>query len=292
MASPDVPPPSRLPAALPPPSPELARVHKAAEAGDVPGLTAALGELQQPEQEIDALVLRSGESIAQAALHRAAAAGRETPLKLLLLHGAERDLADSAGRTPLICAAGAGADECVAVLLSGGVVRSVADAAGRTALHAAAAAGRQRVVWQLLNERVAVDARDAGGATPLHLAAAAGVCGSVPILRALLSAGAPMLAVDWRGRTPRQVAEAGSHAAAALYLMAVEATTRAAPGHPTRTELLATAGDLADIYRVACEAERAGAPGGEVADALAAAVRQLLERQGQAEAFIVKENFV
>lgn len=146
------------------------------------------------------------------------------------------------------------------MLLSGGCERTTVDAAGRTAVHAAAAGAHERCLWQLVNARVPVNERDAGGATPLHLAAAAG---SVPCLRALLVAGAAPLAVCSRqARTPRQAAAAGGHAAAALYLTAVESTARAAPGRPTRAELLGEEGELAAVYRLACQAQRAE-PGSE-----------------------------
>lgn len=175
--------------------------------------------------------------------------------QFLLISGADRDLPDSAGRTPFFCAAEAGQEECLEVLLSSGCSRTTADGAGRTAVHAAAAGAHQRCLWQLINARVPVNERDGTGATPLHLAAATG---SVPCLRALLSAGAAPLAVcSRRARNPRQVAAAGGHSAAVLYLTAVESTARAAPGRPTRAELLAEQGELAAVYQLAFQAQRA-----------------------------------
>lgn len=110
---------------------------------------------------------------------------------------------------------------------------------------------------QLINSRrVAVDAANSAGTTALQLAAAAPQ-GSVPCLRALVAAGASVAAVDGSGYTARQVATAAGNTAAALYLTAVEFTARAFPGRPTRSELLGTEGELAAIYQLACEADRA-----------------------------------
>ena len=120
------------------------RLHEAAEAGKLAELQAAIEALQHPESDVYVMLARgSGDAaVPRAAIHRAAAAGRETCLKLLLLSGADRDQPDGAGRTPLWLAAAAGHSECVEVLLSGGVNKHTADAAGRTAVHAAAAAGQ------------------------------------------------------------------------------------------------------------------------------------------------------
>ncbi|KAL4424384.1 hypothetical protein ABPG75_001685 [Micractinium tetrahymenae] len=288
-----VPAPPAAEAPAPPPSPEVLQVHAAIAAGDLPALQAAVEALQHPERELDVLVKLEGDATALAPLHRAAVGGRETCLKFLLISGADRDLPDSAGRTPFFCAAEAGQEECLEVLLSGGCIRTAANAAGRTAVHAAAAGAHERCLWQLINARVPVNARDGDGATPLHLAAAAG---SVPCLRALLSAGAAPLAVcSRRARTPRQVAAAGDHAAAVLYLTAVESTAQAAPGRPTRAELLAEQGELAGIYKLACRAQKA-APGGEAAqqalDALKQEVMALVERQGTAHLFKEEPNHI
>lgn len=175
--------------------------------------------------------------------------------QFLLINGADRDLPDSAGRTPFICAAEAGQEECLEVLLSSGCDRTAADGGGRTALHAAAAGAHERCLWQLINARVPINTGDGDGATPLHLAATAG---SLPCLRALLSAGAaPLAACSVQARTPRQVAAAGGHAAAALYLTAVESTARAAPERLTRAGLLGEQGELAAVYQLACRAQQA-----------------------------------
>lgn len=49
-------------------------------------------------------------------------------LQVLLLWGADRDLPDADGRTPIWLAAAAGESECVEVLLSGAVNKHAADA--------------------------------------------------------------------------------------------------------------------------------------------------------------------
>lgn len=57
-------------------------MHAAVADGDLPGLQAAVGALQHPEQELDALVAMEGEATALAPLHRAALGGKETCLKV------------------------------------------------------------------------------------------------------------------------------------------------------------------------------------------------------------------
>lgn len=275
------------------PSPELLQVHSVVAAGDLPGLQAAVGLLQHPEQELDVQLRLEGEAAAMAPLHRAASGGKETCLKFLLINGADRDLPDSAGRTPFICAAEAGQEECLEVLLSSGCDRTAADGGGRTALHAAAAGAHERCLWQLINARVPINTGDGDGATPLHLAATAG---SLPCLRALLSAGAaPLAACSVQARTPRQVAAAGGYAAAALYLTAVESTARAAPERLTRAGLLGEQGELAAVYELACQAQQAE-PSSEAAlqalEALEQAVAALLERHGTAALFASQPNHV
>lgn len=257
------------------PSSALEALHDATERGDLRGVQAAIEQLQHPERELDVLVVR-GNGVPQAAIHRAAQGGKETCMKVLMLSGADRDLRDGAGRTPIALAAAAGQEECVEVLISGGVDKSAADAQQRTPLHAAAAAGQERCARQLLNARVAVDPRDAASATPLMLSAAVG---SVPCVRALLAYGADAAATDSTGATARQLAALGGHRAAELYLLAVESTAAASPGHPTRAELLAGQDQRLDtIFRLAC----AGKDEAALRD-LEREVRQLVQQQGQAE---------
>lgn len=98
-----------------------------------------------------------------------------------------------------------------------------------------------------------MDPRDAANATPLHLAA---TVGSVPCVRALIAYGASAAATDSTGATARQLAALGGHHAAELYLLAVESTAAASPGHPTRAELLAGEDQQLDaIFRLACSAQ-------------------------------------
>lgn len=80
--------------------------------------------------------------------------------------------------------------------------------------------------------------------------------GSVPCVRALLAYGADAAATDSTGATARQLAALAGHRAAELYLLAVESTAAASPGHPTRAELLAGQDQRLDaIFRLACAAK-------------------------------------
>ena len=63
------------------PAGALEALHDAVERGDLRSVQAAIEQLQHPERELDALLARGG-GVPQAAIHRAAAAGRETCMKV------------------------------------------------------------------------------------------------------------------------------------------------------------------------------------------------------------------
>ena len=63
------------------PSTDLEALHNAVERGDLRGVQAAIEQLQHPEEELDALLVR-GNGIPQAAIHRAARGGKETCMKV------------------------------------------------------------------------------------------------------------------------------------------------------------------------------------------------------------------
>ena len=74
---------------------------------------------------------------------------------------------------------------------------------GVTVLHSAASRGHLGIVQVILQvDGVNVNARDQTGQTPLHFACSADEDTPLPIIQALLDAGADPNAADNRGRTP------------------------------------------------------------------------------------------
>lgn len=169
----------------------------------------------------------------------AAAAGSTEAVLTLLAHGASVQALDLDGRAPLHAAIEGGHTAVCSALLAGGanpflrhgdnqvsvldvaaregsldmvdaIVQSCpagllgsADSDGCTALHNAAQAGEVPVVEALLEAGAAVDPRDGAGWTPLFAACAA--CASVAVA-ALLRHGANANALDVEGRSPLYLA--------------------------------------------------------------------------------------
>lgn len=118
-------------------------------------------------------------------LLRAAKAGDTPAIRLLLAHGANLELPNNAGITPLMAAAGIGSNDIdtrgrfktskeavasVQVLLAAGANINATDALGRTALHGAAFWGWNDVVKTLVAAGANVSAKDAKGMTPVDSA--------------------------------------------------------------------------------------------------------------------------
>ncbi|CEL11527.1 hypothetical protein ASPCAL14629 [Aspergillus calidoustus] len=128
-------------------------------------------------------------------------------LVFLLSHGADTEIADDMGRTPLISAAGLGKEETVRVLLEHGASTKREMCYGYTALFAALRdPGHPRIVQLLLKHGAEVDHRDIDGLTALRLA-----CdwGDTEIMSILLEHGADVDAADPHGMTPLLCAASG-----------------------------------------------------------------------------------
>lgn len=92
-------------------------------------------------------------------------------------------------------------------LLEGGAEANVIDDVGRTPLHYSVTHPTTRLVYVLVAEGIDLDHQDEAGSTALHIAARDGVR---RIVRLLVDSGADRSLQDSQGRTPLQVAiEAG-----------------------------------------------------------------------------------
>ena len=146
----------------------------------------------------------------ETSLHVAAKRG-DTEIATVLLHaGANRDLRNHEGATPMLLAAQEGHDEIVRILLEAGADPNVRANAGITALHQAAAFGHTMVVKLLINSRTTLDTRMEGGWTPLHFAVQEGFD---EIVAMLLVGGAGAQCETLEGATPMHLAAATGQAA-------------------------------------------------------------------------------
>ena len=111
---------------------------------------------------------------------------------LLLLLGADANVRDGSGNTPLHAAARAGAAPTVSALLAAGADDGAANSFGSTCYHYAAVSSNAAALFDLLLAEApggaeAAEKQDGAGNTPLHVASQLGRTGAVD---ALLAAGA------------------------------------------------------------------------------------------------------
>lgn len=187
-------------------------LHKAAAAGDVETLQAALAA------GASAVAHFQGDT----PLHAAAGAGQAEAILVLLTYGASVLALGVGGATPLHAAAAGGHAKAIQTLLTAGAELGTTDDRGRSALHLAAGAGAADALRVLLaaapNPGVLLACMDReGGLAPLHHAVRSG---SVQAMLCLLAAGANADAVTVLGQSPLHLA------VSALHLEAVQVRQR------------------------------------------------------------------
>ena len=140
----------------------MRRWFEAARTGDLASLGAILDE------HVDTNARNAYE---WTALHEAAAYGRAEVVDFLIRAGADVEVVDTEGVTPLHCAA----------------------------------RGHANVVSMLLRAGADIDARDARGTRPLHWAVANSYTEMTEVVELLVRSGADVSARDAQGRTPRDM---------------------------------------------------------------------------------------
>ena len=139
-------------------------------------------------------------------LHWAADVARIELVQLLLERGADANVHDRSGATPLFNAA-EHTSELVLVLLNAGADINNQDDTGRTSLHQIAQDDDQKQAKFFIKYGANLDVQDCHGQTPLHVAATYGSCN---VAKVLISSGAVVNARDKTGRTPLHCAVYGN----------------------------------------------------------------------------------
>jgi truncated hemoglobin YjbI len=137
-------------------------------------------------------------------LHGAAAAGNLATVELLLRLGAQPDIKDAGGHTPLYCVANEckahGGAKVVRALVQAGASVDACDGVKHcTALHMAARRGNVEVAETLLDCGAEIEARDTLGDTPLRRAVN---CDKTDVATLLLARGADRHSKGSKGITP------------------------------------------------------------------------------------------
>jgi ankyrin repeat protein len=204
----------------------------AAHAGLTPLLAATRDSWHGRPEAVMTLLANGGDPRAVDAegntpLHHAARSSDPGVAALLRDAGAELDVPNAEGVTPLGMACGVGNWRLARFLLERGARPEVAG--GAPALLAAAGTEEDDPagVQLLLKHKARVNAADAGGRTALHEAAAAG---HAEIIAVLLAAGADVHARDARGRTPWLDAAGGARPEALDRLLAAKPALDAVDG--------------------------------------------------------------
>jgi len=138
----------------------------------------------------------------------AARMGHDVVVKLLLERGAEPETKNKNGQTSLSWATENGHNIVVKLLLEKGTELETKDEDGRTPLSRATGMGRNTVVKLLLERGAELETKDKKGSTPLSWAA---VYGRDAVIKLLLEGGAKLETKDEDGRTPLSRAAENGH---------------------------------------------------------------------------------
>ncbi|MDB4632955.1 ankyrin repeat domain-containing protein [bacterium] len=143
----------------------------------------------------------------KSAVHHAALRKSPEILKMLIAAGADVNIADGDGWTPLHhSATGSGNPDSLVTLINAGVAVDSKTTDGRTALHIAASHENDTAIDLLLEARADPNTKDRLGKSPLHLAAASVT--STKGIHRLIEAGADVNATDLSGGSPLDFAPA------------------------------------------------------------------------------------
>ncbi len=146
------------------------------------------------------------------ALHKAAYCGSIGVAQMLLQAGIATQAVNECGQTALHLAVRGGQVRLVAPLTAAGIAIDAPDGARRTALFYA---GSPRMVEELVRRGAGIRVTDAGNRNVLHAAVAGELPDRMPLVRALLQAGALATAKDGDGNTPLHLDASGD----ALWLL-------------------------------------------------------------------------
>jgi len=139
------------------------------------------------------------------------------PAKLLLQAGADPNIPNRYGRTPLFWVVTNGQAELVRLLLQAGADVHATTDAGNPPVQIAAFAGLPEVLTLLIDAGAPVNVQDQVGDTPLHDAA---LQGRVAAAQALIAAGARVNTANNAGHTPLDLARQHGHGGVAQVLRA------------------------------------------------------------------------
>jgi ankyrin repeat protein len=179
----------------------------------------------------------------------AAEAGSATLVTRLLDAGADPDGVERKGAPPLHGAAEAGSVDVIEALVAAGAdVRRKDLSSGAQALHCAAYAGSAAAAAALLAAGADPNAKDDTHDTPLHSAAG---YGSADVVATLLAAGADPTAIGRRSHRPHQVAAWAGHAAIAAVLEAAAVARQGADAASPDAPAVAATDEPADAAQPA-----------------------------------------
>ena len=180
-------------------------LFKAVGVGDMETVVSLLEKPLDPEDRNRSML----------ALHFAAMNGHAGIARCLVQAGADKDVANDLGWTPMHFAASHGHKDTVRCLLEACADKDKADLGGYTPMHCAATSGHKDTVGCLVEAGADKDKVNHAGYTPLHEAAKSG---HEDIVRSLVKAGAKDKA-NYSGATAMQVAATYGHEDIAKFLL-------------------------------------------------------------------------